>query len=274
MRNREFLEKSALALVLPFVAGSVNASGFFIVGVYTSHVTGSVARVGDELAQGHLGRALQAGFLVVAFYLGATLSTALVERARKLERARYVSALLAETVMLLLVMLLGLANARLVPWLQSLTTALLCMAMGIQNALVTKVSGAVVRTTHLTGIVTDLGIETVRAWEWARRTAATESIWAVFGHLRQPRHIPELRRLRLHSTIGFSFLCGALLGPVLYLRGGFASMLLPMAVLLGLVVFDSAIGLRATGLVFERHPPPEPPPPQLPPRSGIGTGLE
>ncbi|HEY0714565.1 MAG TPA: DUF1275 family protein, partial [Polyangia bacterium] len=53
-RNRDFLERAALALVLPFVAGLVNAEGFFIVGVYTSHVTGTVAHAGEAVARGQL----------------------------------------------------------------------------------------------------------------------------------------------------------------------------------------------------------------------------
>ena len=35
----------------------------------------------------------------------------------------------------------------------------LLFAMGLQNSLVTRISDAVVRTTHLTGLFTDLGIE-------------------------------------------------------------------------------------------------------------------
>jgi uncharacterized membrane protein YoaK (UPF0700 family) len=260
LRNRQFLEKSALALVLPFVAGAVNASGFFIVGAYTSHVTGSVARIGDELAQGHTGRAAQAAMLMFVFFLGATLSTALVDRARRLNRAPYADALMAESAMLLVVTLLGIAEPKSIPSLQGLTTALLCAAMGVQNALVTKLSGAVVRTTHLTGVVTDLGIECVRAWEWLRRTAARQSGLPAVGHLLRLRRVPELRRLRLHLAILSSFLGGAYIGPLLYLRQGFASMLMPVVVLLGLTVFDSVIGLRSAGLPFDRPASPENPP--------------
>jgi uncharacterized membrane protein YoaK (UPF0700 family) len=243
LRNREFLERSALALVLPFVAGTVNASGFFIVGAYTSHVTGSVARIGDELAQGHTSRALQAVMLVLAFFFGAALSTALVERARRLDRAPYAGALAAETMMLLVVTLLGIFEPKNVPWLQGLTTALLCAAMGVQNALVTKLSGAVVRTTHLTGVVTDLGIESVRAWEWVQRSTVTPATLA--DRVRNLRGAPELKRLRLHLAILASFGTGTFIGPLLYLRQGFASMLLPVTILLGLVAFDTFIGLRA-----------------------------
>ena len=59
-RNREVFERVLLAAVLPGVAGAVNASGFVLVGVYTSHVSGSVARIGDEVALGHLGLAMRA----------------------------------------------------------------------------------------------------------------------------------------------------------------------------------------------------------------------
>lgn len=41
----------------------------------------------------------------------------------------------------------------------SLTAILLCYVMGLQNALITKISHAEIRTTHVTGLVTDLGIE-------------------------------------------------------------------------------------------------------------------
>ena len=54
VRKRDWLENAILVMVLPFVAGAVNASGFMMLGVYTSHVTGNVARIGDELAQGNL----------------------------------------------------------------------------------------------------------------------------------------------------------------------------------------------------------------------------
>jgi uncharacterized membrane protein YoaK (UPF0700 family) len=269
LSNRTFLERSALALVLPFVAGAVNASGFFIVGTYTSHVTGSVARVGDELAQGHTAGALQAGMLVLAFFMGTALATALVERARRVGRAHYVGALMTESLMLLVVTLLGVTEPKHIPFLQVLTTALLCAAMGMQNALVTKLSGAVVRTTHLTGIVTDLGIESVRVWQWLRTNTPGAPLARKLARLHR---VPELRRLRLHLAIFSSFLGGAFIGPLLYLRQGFASMLLPVTVLLGLVIFDSVIGLRSTGLPFERQPstdaPGPPEPREAPPAEG------
>lgn len=243
-RNQDFLESAILALVLPFVAGAINASGFFIVGTYTSHVTGTVARVGDELAQGNRNTALEAALLVLTFFLGAVTATALVHRARRRHRARYSMALLCEAVTLLVITLLGIADPKSIPGLHFLTTALLCFGMGSQNALVTRMSGAVVRTTHLTGIVTDIGIEVVSLASWLRGETSgapdarrAGELWRLSGH-------PEFAGLRLHLGIFFSFLAGAVIGPILYLRWGYASMILPIALLLALTVFDHLIGLQ------------------------------
>jgi uncharacterized membrane protein YoaK (UPF0700 family) len=245
LRNRGFLESVTLALVLPMVAGLVNAEGFFIVGVYTSHVTGTVARAGDELAQGHFGLALHALSLVASFFVGALTATALVLRAKRGQKARYSLALGAEILTLLAVTLLGLLQPTHFRYTHPVTMMLLSFAMGAQNALVTKLSGAVVRTTHLTGIVTDLGIESVRAVVWWRDTTA-DKLWR--ERLRVLLHVrtfPELKRLRLHLAIFGSFFTGAVVGPLLYLREGYTAMLLPIIVLTALLIFDAAVGLRS-----------------------------
>jgi uncharacterized membrane protein YoaK (UPF0700 family) len=244
VRNRLALESAVLAHVLPFAAGAVNASGFFIVGVYTSHVTGAVARMGDDLAQGDLTAALDAGLLVACFFLGALSATSLFERARRRNRAHYATAIAAEAATLTAVTLLGLARPGVVSPFGTFTAALLCLAMGMQNALVTTLSGAIVRTTHLTGVVTDMGIETVRAALWLRRAASERGARAALTLLFTDRQQPELVKLRLHLAIFVSFFVGAVVGPWLYLHHGFVSMLLPIGVLLLLIAFDLAVGFR------------------------------
>jgi uncharacterized membrane protein YoaK (UPF0700 family) len=245
VKNRELLESIVLAHVLPFVAGSVNASGFFIVGAYTSHVTGSVARVGDDLAQGNFSGALQAGFLVLCFFLGAASATALLERPRGGGRSHYSLPLAAEAATLLVITIFGMTEPKSIPFLNAITTALLCLAMGLQNALVTRLSGAVVRTTHLTGIVTDMGIEAVRAHLWLKQQGDIRGPRELWRILVRSRAAPELGKLRLHTTILLAFFVGALVGPYLYLRYGYGSMLFPVLVLVLLIAFDVVVGLKA-----------------------------
>jgi uncharacterized membrane protein YoaK (UPF0700 family) len=247
-RNRDFLERAALALVLPFVAGLVNAEGFFIVGVYTSHVTGTVAHAAEAVARGHLGIALPALLLVAAFLAGAAATTALVEPRRQAgappAKARYARALGMEALTLSALTAIGLWAPRRAAGFQLLATVLLSFSMGAQNALVTKLSGAIVRNTHLTGIVTDLGIESVRVWRWFRETTQRLPFAEVLRGLAQLRASPEARRLRLHVVIFGSFFTGAIIGPLMYLRDGYVAMLLPIAVLSALMIFDAGIGLR------------------------------
>lgn len=243
-KNRHALESNVLAHVLPFVAGAINASGFFIVGTYTSHVTGSVARVGDDLARGDRDGAVRAAVWIFSFFVGALLAAALAERARKNDKSPYSGTLELETVTLGVIAALGLTEPKGIPWLAVLTTALLCLAMGMQNALVTNLSGAIVRTTHLTGVVTDMGIEVVRATRWLLHLRREKNAPGVLKTLVRYRTFPELKMLRLHAAIFLSFLAGAIVGPLLYVRYGYASMALPITTLVALILFDRLIGFR------------------------------
>jgi uncharacterized membrane protein YoaK (UPF0700 family) len=237
--------------VLPRVAGAVNASGFLAIGVYTSHVTGLIARVGDEWAQQRQASAIDAATLVAMFLVGAMVATALIEAARNRTRARYVVPLLLQAVML--AVFAALARTGVTPQAAFALASILCFAMGLQNALVTRISGAVVRTTHMTGIVTDIGIELVRLLGWLR-----QRLFHFDGLRRQTRILRLLsagrpwRKLRLRLMIFSSFVTGAIVGPRLSLRFGQPAMLIPICLLLVLAAGDLLWGIR-TGLDRSRR---------------------
>lgn len=244
-RNRKALETLLLAAVLPGVAGAVNATGLFAVGVYTSHMTGMVARIGTELVAGHAWLAARAIIFVLAFIAGAIASTVLIRPAQTGGRRRYWRALLVETAILAVFAALNGATDR-GYFVNSLElTALLCLAMGLQNALVTKLSDARIRTTHLTGIVTDLGIEIVHVGEWwaAQRALRADPPLALLAKLRGDA---EFVRLRLHLMVLGSFLAGATAGPALYVFWGHSAMFFPCGVLLVLAFFDFGLGFNRT----------------------------
>jgi hypothetical protein len=125
-----------------------------------------------------------------------------------------------------------------------LLMCMLSVAMGLQNAMVTRLSGAVVRTTHMTGIVTDIGIEAVRlAFEVkdrSERQPLSRKIAALFAMGSDM----EARRLRLLTYILFSFVLGALVGPIIYLQLGYWGAIGPTAVLLGLALMDYYVGIE------------------------------
>ena len=149
-----------LGLVLCFVAGATNAGGFLAVGRYTSHMTGIVSSVADDLVLGKVGLALAGITCFMAFLLGAMCTAIMVNWAlRQHLRSSYSLPLMLESFALLVFGLFGAAITAHSPIFMPITVVLLCFIMGLQNAVITKISKAEIRTTHITGLVTDIGIE-------------------------------------------------------------------------------------------------------------------
>ncbi len=137
---------------LTVIAGSTNAVGFLSVAHQgMTHVTGTVTLSTIELARGNVLLTLRAITLVVAFFFGAAMSGVLIRDPQARPGQRYGVALLVESALLFTAM--GLFDV--MPLLAECVAAVAC---GMQNALATNYSGALLRTTHMTGIVTDLGL--------------------------------------------------------------------------------------------------------------------
>jgi len=111
-------------------------------------------------------------------------------------------------------------------------TAALGAAMGMQNSLVTRLSGAVVRTTHLTGVVTDIGIEIARWLRWSRAALARRSGEPRPGG-RAPAERPSVPKMTLLVTIAGAFGAGAVAGAYAALAAQSAALAAPAVALLG-----------------------------------------
>ena len=160
-----------LGCVLAFVGGAVNAGGLLAIGRYTSHMTGIVSTMADDLALGNITLALAALAAWLAFLLGAASTALLINWARRRRlRSQYALSLMLEAVLLLLFGLAGAHLAGMHALLAPVTVLLLCFIMGLQNAIITKLSGAVIRTTHVTGMSTDIGIELGKLFYYNRQS--------------------------------------------------------------------------------------------------------
>ncbi len=152
-----------LAWAMAFVAGAVNAGGFLAVGHYTSHVTGVVSSMADELAEGDLTTAFAALAMMLSFLGGAFVCTTLISFGQRHRlRSRYALTLVVEAALMLVFGFMGNRLQEEIQFALPLTVMLLCFIMGLHNAVTSIISGAAVRTTHLTGTVTDIGIELSR----------------------------------------------------------------------------------------------------------------
>lgn len=214
-----------LGRLLAFVAGAANAGGFLAVHQYTSHMTGIVSEMADSIALGQFMLALAGVSALLVFVAGAGLCAYLVNWARAGHmQGIYALPLMVEAVLLLLFGLLGAGIDARFDFFVPVTVLLLCFMMGLQNAIITKISRAEIRTTHVTGLVTDIGIgfgRLLHAWQLPSAHPDDE-LSAV------------RRRLRLHLSLVVLFFVGGVLGALGYKHLGFMASL-PLAGMLLLV---------------------------------------
>ena len=220
-QHRTAATNRLLGGLLAFNAGAINAGGFLLVSMYTSHMTGFASMLADNLVLGNMQLVLGAAGALLAFTAGAAVTAVLVNWARqKRLRSEYALTLLLEAMLLLLFGLMGATLSRQTPFAVPLTVLVLAFIMGLQNALVSKISSSQIRTTHMTGVITDIGIELGKMFYWNRTTSPPES-----------RVRANRIKLRLFGTLLAMFVGGGLAGAIGFKYVGFV-WVLPLAVVL------------------------------------------
>lgn len=218
-----------LGFVLAFVAGAINAGGFLAVHQYTSHMTGVVSGLADNLALGHLSLVVDAVVAMLSFLSGAMCCAIVVNFARrKAMSSEYALPMLLEAALILCFGLMGAKFTQFEGFFVPFTVLLLCFIMGLQNAIVTKLSNAVIRTTHMTGIVTDLGIELGKLVYWNPNPDASLQVRA------------DRDRLAVLSGLLVSFLTGGITGAFGFKHLGYI-FTVPIALLLAVLALVPAL---------------------------------
>ena len=209
---------------MAFIAGALNAGGFLAVHRYTSHMSGIISGMADELALGEVRLALSLLVMLMCFIGGAMHSTWLIIWARRQRlRGGYGVSMMEESLWLLLFGLLGAGLTLHKGLFTPVTVMLLCFIMGMHNTVVTKLSGGLLRTTHMTGTATDIGIELAKASYYNR------------SHSHKVRDIRVNRRkLRILSLILVSFFLGGVVGALGFKHLGY-SFTVPLATFLFLL---------------------------------------
>ena len=218
--TRTHTQNLRIASLLSFVAGAVNVVGFVAIGRLTTNVTGHFAFFMGDVRDQQWDDALIFFVFIFAFFGGAFVSNTLIELSHRYRH--FNSYLLPVLLEFILMGSVALAGAQLQSWQPDSIAMLLLFAMGLQNAMVTKISKAVVRTTHLTGLFTDLGIEM--------------SQW--FFHKKTEEHARLRPIIQLRMLIISCFFAGGLVGGLLYSSFSFASLWLPNGMLLLGTAYD------------------------------------
>ena len=209
-RNRTHQGNRHLAFILSAIAGAVNAGGFLAVGQYTSHMSGIISAMADHLALGSVTLMLAGAACLFFFGAGAATSAVMINWSRRRHlHAEYAMPLMLEALLLLVFAVLG-GNMVTHEWLFiPVTVILLCFVMGLQNAMITKLSRAEIRTTHVTGMVTDIGIELGKMIYWNRHDYPEGRVRA------------DMDKLKNLSILVFLFFLGGFIGALGFKHIGF-----------------------------------------------------
>lgn len=220
-KTRTLSHNKKIVSLLSFVAGIVNVAGFLSVQRLTTNVTGHFAFFVDEVFKLNFTESFVYFLYILFFFLGSFVSNLLVEIiSRKSERFIYIIPAIIESVILFALALVG---HNLIPNNSNLIAFSLLFAMGLQNSLVTRISDAVVRTTHLTGLFTDLGIE----------------LSQLFFYKTEEQKEKLITTIRLRLRIITYFFTGGIVGGIFYPYTGLYILFLPAAMLIIGLFYDS-----------------------------------
>lgn len=158
-----------LVATLAAMAGLLNVGAFLACQTFVTHTTGFATLFGAQLAALHFKEAFGMITVPLFFLFGSMISGFYVDREIENNRTpQYKVIFLLISFLMLLVFLLGeygyfghFGETQTL-WARLIFISILCLAAGLQNAVTTSASQKHVRTTHLTGITTDLGIGLVR----------------------------------------------------------------------------------------------------------------
>lgn len=197
-KKRTLTHNLKIASLLSFVAGVVNVAGFLAIAKLTTNVTGHFAFFVDEVFKLNFWEGLIYFLYIFFFFLGSFFSNLLIELiSQKSDRLIYRIPIIIESIILLSVAFFG---EHLLLEAPNMIAFSLLFAMGLQNSLVTTISSATVRTTHLTGLFTDLGIELSQLF---------------FYKLEEQRN-KLYSSIKLRMTIISFFFLGGLFGGIFY----------------------------------------------------------
>lgn len=207
------------AALLAFSAGCVNITALLgFANLSVSHVTGNVSLFSSSIAHLDVHKFLYIGAVLASFLTGAVLSGFIIHHEPLTLGSRYGVALAVEA---------GLLIAAVIFFYQKLWLGemLASMACGLQNAMIATYSGSVIRTTHLTGITSDIG-EAVGTWLSGRQI--------------------DGKTLKLQVLIWLMFLSGGITGALCYRFVGFRTLFLPASIVLLAAVGYNTLSHRLT----------------------------
>jgi len=191
--------KSAVALLLTFVAGFVDIVGYFaIYHLFTAHLTGTTVHLGRDLMMRHWTTAAMAGCVVGGFLAGSIVGRAVIEAGARFRIRRAASVNLAAEAVLLVgfIPISKLVAGTSEPERVCALLGLLAVAMGVQTATLTRIGALTIHTTFVTGMINKL------AQLVSHILFHTYDVWRA-ADSRERGHFRRLRQNIIHQALFF-----------------------------------------------------------------------
>ena len=169
-----------ISFIMTLIAGYINSAMLIEFGIPVSQMTGVSSRISDAIVDIEWIDLFNNFMILSGFFTGAFISGWLIGHSKYQTTPNYGYALLLNCILLSL--------ATFFSFIQSdLSLILSAIACGLQNALVASYRGLQIRTTHVTGTVTDLGVHLAqkikhkRAWSWQGNTLIVLLLGFIIG---------------------------------------------------------------------------------------------
>ncbi|MGF1636321.1 MAG: YoaK family protein [Cyclobacteriaceae bacterium] len=226
-KKRKHLSNLQMGGITATAAGMVNVASVMAFFTFTSNITGHMAIFSEELVRGNWHQSVVVLIWLFAFLIGAFSSNFLINKIKKY--GLFLSNSI--TILIQIMILIAVATYGKFYYDESLLeteimVAALLFSMGYQNGLVATITNGVVKTTHLTGLFTDLGIAL--------------SLWS----RKSQRKIKALQqKLQLQIVIAFTYFTGGLIGGFIFASMGFSVFYFASLAMLITIVYDLVIVL-------------------------------
>lgn len=220
--SRTLGDNIKLGILTAFSAGMVNVASVIIFFAFTSNVTGHYAILAEEIAKGNWYQAAVVIAWIFAFFIGNFTSNMIIIHSKK--ENSHISHALPLIIEFLCLMTVGIYGSYY--YSESLTetevlVTILLFSMGIQNGLTATISNFAVKTTHLTGLTTDLGI-----------------LFAMFTKKRYRENETLVGKAQLLLSVVSSYMIGGVFSGFLYLNIQFKVFFIVCFTILIILLYD------------------------------------
>ncbi|TJX13495.1 DUF1275 domain-containing protein [Tissierella creatinini] len=134
---------------LTFLAGAINICAIVLLNLTVTHFTGNISQAAILLASGDINTFAEIFYFIILFFVGSTVS-GFIYHEKELDINGYDAILPILFGIIIYVSMRITTNS-------ATMLKIISLVMGIQNGMYVKIKGVLVRTTHMTGYLTDAG---------------------------------------------------------------------------------------------------------------------